>query len=154
MPILTSFSLLMAIFLQSGNAPSFPEGTFTDKEQKKIEKNQDDLKERIEVYKDASVRMQKKLRKDIRAKNFSPVPDYLKTWTSLLSGSLKDIEANLNPDKKRPKALIKYEIEIRKAVNDLKDYQLRAPVEQQDAFDLCIAEADTIRGKIVDILFK
>ncbi|MEJ2109164.1 MAG: hypothetical protein P8Z37_04470 [Acidobacteriota bacterium] len=52
------------------------------------------------------------------------------------------------------KALIKYEIEIRKAIGDLKDFQIRVPVELQDVFEHRITEADDIHGKIVDILFK
>jgi len=154
MSTLTSFSLLLIFFLQSGYTPSFPEGTFTGKEKKKIEKNQDNLEERTEVYRDACVRILKQLRKDIAQNDYPVIPDRLKTWTTLLSESLKDIEANMNPDKKKPKDLMKYEIEIRKAINDLKDYQLRAPAGQQDVFERCISEADTIHGKIVDILFQ
>jgi len=154
MATLSFYSLILSFLLQTGNMPVFFEDLFTEKEKNKIEKNHDDLEERIEVYRDASIRMHKNIRRDITGNNYDIVPDRLQTWLSLLLESLKDIEANINPKKRKLKDLIKYEIQIRKSINDLRDYQLRAPVKQQDVFERCIEQADSIRSKIVDILFQ
>lgn len=154
MSILSSCGLILFLLFHSGYIPSFPDGILTAKETRKFEKNADNLGERLEVYKDASSRMQKDLGRIIRKKEFVSVDGRLQSWILLLSESLKDIKSNIDPKKKRPKDLIKYEIQIRKALNDLKDFQMRAPYEQQDMFESCIDRADAIRGEIVDILFQ
>jgi len=154
MPILWSCSLFLSILFQTGTVPSFPDGIFTAKEKEKIVKNADDIGERIEAYRDASIRIHKTLLKTISDKEYSSVSEQLKTWMSLLSESIKDIESSINPKKKKSKALIKYEIQVRKAVNDLRDYKIRAPYEQQDILEQCIDLADAVRGKMVDLLFQ
>jgi hypothetical protein len=154
MALLTACGLLLISFLQAGYVPSFAEGIFTEKEKKKIEENADDLGERLEVYKDASARLHKKIRKSVADNDYGAVPGQLKIWTSLLSESLKDIETHINPKKKKLKELIKYEIQVRETINDLRDYKLRAPFAQQDIFEEYVDQADGIRSKMVDILFR
>ena len=81
------------------------------------------------------------------------MPDALKLWVALLSGSLEDIEANLKTNKKS-KALIRYEIQVRKANATFQGYKAKAPVDQQDVLDEQIAGAEKIRKKFVDIIFR
>ncbi len=155
MRLLASCSLLSALLLQAAPAPPpFPEGMFTEKEREKIDKNADDLGKRIEVYRDASARMHKALGKSVSAGDFGPVPGQLEAWVRFLAESVKDIEANTDPEKKRLKALIRYEIDVRKAINDLRNYRVRAPAAQQDAFERCVGRADALRGTMVDLLFR
>ena len=154
MSIVWSCSLLLIILFQAGQAPSFPEGLFTDKEKKKIEKNTDDLDERIEAYKDASVRIQKSLLKSLSDKEHDIASKQLEAWVSLLSGSIEDIAKNTNLKKNRSKDLMRYEIQVRRAIDELRDYKLRVPYENQDLFERSIDRADAIRGRMVDILFR
>ena len=154
MSVLWPCCLFLIVLIQAGSEPSFPEGIFSAKEEKKLEKNADDLEERIEVYTDASKRIHKSILKNISGKDFDRIPRQLETWCVLLSESLKDIEVHINPKKKKSKDLIKYEIQVRKAINDLRDFQTHAPYELQDLFDQSIDQADSVRGKMVDILFQ
>jgi len=146
--------LITAILFENGSVPTFPEGIFTAKEKKKIEKNADDLEERLEAYRDASIRINEVLRKAVSKRDYEKVPDLLEKWMALLSGSMKDIESNLDPEKKRPRDLIKYEIQIRKSINDIRDYKVRAPGDQQDIFNSCIDRAEIVRIRMVEILFN
>jgi len=154
MSVLLSFTLLLSIFLQYEGVSNFPSGTFTDKEAVKFEKESDDIDGRIDVYRNASIRIQKELKKAVSEEGFQNIPNHIQLWTSLVTESLKDIEVNINPKKKKSKALIKYEIQVRKTINDLRELQIRAPYDQQDIFDNCLNRADTARGKMVDILFQ
>jgi hypothetical protein len=153
MSLLWPFSLMLGMLFQSGNPSLFPDGTFTEKERLKIEKKAADIQGRIGVYRDASIRMQKSLQRAVSQKDFGSVPDQLKLWGDLLSGSIQDIDAHVNPKKKKSKALIKFEIHVRKSIIDLRDYKIQAPADQQDAFNDSIAMAESIRKRMVDILF-
>ena len=106
---------------------------FTAKEIKKLEKERN-VNDRIKIYTNASKTIQKRLHKAVSRGQFQSVPGEMKLWTTLLSKSYEDIKANLNPEKKS-KNLIKFEIQVRKSLADIRDYQLKAPVDQQDAFD-------------------
>jgi len=147
-------SLALSFLLPNGYAPDFPVGTFTDKEAVKLEKEADDIEERIKVYRKASERMMKSLLKEVSKKEFQTLPDNLSSWTALLTASLKDIEANLERKKKKSKPLIKYEIQIRKSIKDIRDFKTRAPVQQQDIINLSIDRAEGIRATMVEILFN
>ena len=105
MSIVGSFSLVFVVLLQAGFIPDFPAGTFTEKEAGKIEKESDDIEERIKVYQKASERILKNLRSAVSRKQFQTVPDDILIWMTLITESLKDIEANLDRKKKRPKSL-------------------------------------------------
>jgi hypothetical protein len=148
------FGIVFGILLQAEFMPDFPSGTFTKKEAREIEKESDNIEKRIKVYQKASERMLKNLEKAVYGKEFQAVPEALSTWTTLITESLKDIQANLEPKKKRPKALVKYEIQVRKAIKDIRGLKIRAPVDQQDDFDTCISRAEDVRSSIVDILFN
>lgn len=147
-------SLVLGIFLLAGIAPDFPAGIFTEKEAGKIKKESDDVEGRIKVYQKASERMLRDLRNAVSEKKFQTVPENLSTWKILITESLKDIEANLERKKKRPRSLIKFEIQVRKAIKDIQDFKIRAPVDQQDIFNSCIDSAESVRARMVEILFN
>jgi hypothetical protein len=154
MSILWPFILILSVFLQYGSVSNFPTGTFSEKEARKIEKESDDIDGRIDVYRNASIRMQKELKETVSKNGFQNVSDRIHLWTSLVTESLKDIEFSIDPKKKKSKALIKYEIHVRQTIDDLRELQIRAPYEQQQIFDSCIERANAARGKMVDILFQ
>jgi len=154
MSIIRSFSLVLSILLQNGYAPDFPAGIFTEKEARKIEKKSNDIEGRIKVYREASERMLKTLRQAVSRKESQAVPGILSIWKTLLTESLKDIENNLERKEKKSKPLIKYEIQIRKALKEVQDFKIRAPVDQQDVFNNTIDLAADVRSKMVEILFN
>ena len=143
--------LVLSMFLQINWASSFEGDIFTDKEIKKLEKERD-VNDRIKVYTNASKRIQDRLDKAVSRSQFQTVPEDLELWTALLANSFKDIEANVNP-KKKSKNLVKYEIEVRKSLADMQDHKIKAPIDQQDAFDACLTQAEAIRKKFVEIIF-
>jgi hypothetical protein len=143
---------LMWLLLQAAGVVSVPGDIFSPAEKAQIEKTAA-IDGRIKVYETASKRIQQTLHESVTKEQFEPVPDILKLWTSLLAKSLEDIEANLRL-KKKSRALMDYEIHLRKAIADTQSLQIRAPVEQQDAFASCLARAETIRKSFVKILFQ
>ena len=90
------------------------EGNVLNAEEKARINRAQSVDDRIKVYHSASKRMQQSVDAAVSSNDFSGVPDALKLWVALLSGSLEDIEANLKT-KKKSKALIRYEIQVRKA---------------------------------------
>ncbi len=146
-----SLVLFLGLILQAGSlAPSLEDGlTPSEKEQLQRERSIDD---RIKIYERASARVFKVLEAQVLKEEFQSVPATLKSWSALLDLSVKDIDENVNR-KKKSKALIRFEIQLRKALSDVQGFKIRAPVDQQDAFDGFLNHAEGIRKKLVDILF-
>ncbi len=124
---------------------------FTVKEIQKLQSERD-VNDRIKIYTNASKRIQKRLDRAVSKGQFQFIPKDLELWATLLANALEDIKANLNPQKKS-KNLIKFEIEIRKSLDDMQEYRIKAPFDQQDAFDACLTQAESIRKKFVEIIF-
>ena len=142
---------LFLVFLQAAGTPPPSGEIFNAKEKARFEKA-DKVDGRIKVYTDASKRIQQTLEDAINKDDFQAFPDNLKLWTSLLSKSLEDIETNLK-SKKKSKNLIRFEIQVRKAISNSLNYKIKSPVELHDAFDACLEKAEKIRQQFVEILF-
>jgi hypothetical protein len=111
------------------------------------------LDDRIKIYDKAFQPCQESVKNAFTTSQFDSLRPQLEIWMKLLESSEKDIEAN-SIAKKKSKALIRYEIRLRKALTDFKDDKLRAPFEYHDEIDAWIDKAETIRGRFVDILFQ
>ena len=145
------FALLLAFFFQAGDVPPVAGEVFNSAEKAQLE-NAKNIEQRIKVYTAASQRIQQTLEASVDKEDFRTVPENLTLWIALLSKSLEDVEANLK-SKKKSGALIKYEIQLRKSITNTTSLKIRAPVDQQDLFDSCISQAETVRRKFVAILF-
>lgn len=145
------FALLLAFFFQAGDVPPVAGEVFNSAEKAQLE-NAKNIEQRIKVYTAASRRIQQTLEASVDKEDFRTVPENLTLWIALLSKSLEDIEANLK-SKKKSGALIKYEIQLRKSIANTASLKIKAPVDQQDLFDSCISQAETVRRKFVAILF-
>lgn len=145
------FALLLAFFFQAGDVPPVAGEVFNSAEKAQLE-NAKNIEQRIKVYTAASRRIQQTLEASVDKEDFRTVPENLTLWIALLSKSLEDIETNLK-SKKKSGALIKYEIQLRKSITNTASLKIRAPVDQQDLFDSCISQAETVRRKFVAILF-
>ena len=111
------------------------------------------IEDRIKVYEAASKRIQQTLEAAVAVDDFSKAPDILKLWSSLLAGSLEDIETNLKT-RKKSKPLIRYEIQVRKAIAACQGYKTKAPLDQQDLFASYLAQAEKVRKRFVEIIFQ
>jgi hypothetical protein len=151
MAFLTPFFLALSLLFQAAAGPPDMSNILNPAEQAQMSAAQK-VEDRIKVYLNASIRIQRSLHETVTKKEYETTPNTLQLWGSLLSKSLEDIEANLKT-KKKSKALIRYEIQVRKALVDLRNSKVNAPYEQQDAFDDCITRAESIRKKFVEILF-
>jgi len=145
------FALLLAFFFQAGDVPPVAGEVFNSAEKAQLE-NAKNIEQRIKVYTAASRRIQQTLEASVDKEDFRTVPENLTLWIALLSKSLEDVEANLK-SKKKSGALIKYEIQLRKSIANTASLKIKAPVDQQDLFDSCISQAETVRRKFVAILF-
>jgi hypothetical protein len=152
MPLIGLLPLFLYAFLQVASVPLLEGNALNVEEKARINRAQS-VNDRINVYHSASKRMQQSVYTAVRSNDFSGIPDALKLWVALLSGSLEDIEANLKL-KNKSKALIRFEIQVRKANSAFRGYKAKAPVDQQNLFDEQIAGAEKIRKRFVDIIFR
>jgi hypothetical protein len=152
MTLLGSFILILTLLCRTSSDPVYADAIFSPAEIDQLQKG-DSVEHRIKIYQAASVRIQKSLQQSVDKEEFKTVPDTLETWTLLLAKSLEDIEMNLKA-KNKPRSLINYEIQARKAIGNMKGYKIKAPADQQDAFNSCIVQAESVHKKFVEILFK
>lgn len=143
--------LMLGVMLQVVGVPPQPDDSLTAAEREQLQKEQK-LDGRIKVYATASRRLFRTLEGQVLKEDFQTDLATLKSWASLLNLASKDIGENASR-KKKSKALIKYEIELRKALADVQAFKIRAPVDQQDAFTAFLNHAEGIRKGFVDILF-
>jgi hypothetical protein len=152
MALLGSFILILNLLFPTSSVPAFGGDIFSPEEIRQLKKG-DSVEHRTKIYQTASARIQKTLQQSVAKEEFPIIPDTLKTWMLLLAKSLEDIETNLKA-KNKPRSLINYEIHVRKAIVNMKSYKIKAPADQQDAFDSCIAQAESVHKKFVEVLFR
>jgi hypothetical protein len=152
MPIACLLAFFSVLLLQAIGTSPMQGDIFLPSEKAQIEQA-DGIERRIKVYEAASKRIHQSLEAAIVKDDFHTVPDNLQRWTSLLAKSMEDIEANLKA-KKKSRALIRYEIQVRKSISRTESLKIRAPVDQQDIFNACIAQAEKVRKRFVEILFR
>jgi hypothetical protein len=111
------------------------------------------LDNRIRIYDAASSRCGKLVLNAIGKQDAPSLTRSLASWMSLLELSLKDINAGANP-KKKSRALIRYEINLRKALGEVDESKIKVTHEQIDELESWIRKADGIRKRFVDILFQ
>ena len=140
------------MLIQAGGFSPPADSALNSTEKIKIESEQK-IENRIKIYREASERIQKNIADGVSKDDYQTVPVDLKLWASLLSESMKDIQENLKT-KNKSKNLIRYEIQLRKAISNSQNYKIKAPMELHDVFDTCLGQAEKIRQRFVDILFK
>jgi hypothetical protein len=110
------------------------------------------LDNRIKVYDEASSRCERMINSLIQREEFMEAPAKLTTWTGLLEAALKDIDsAPGRKDKSKP--LIRFEIHLRRSINAMQESKMKALAEHQDDFEKWIGGAESVRKKIVAMLF-
>lgn len=108
---------------------------------------------RIKVYDAASQRLLKSVGARIKEENRDGLTAALSDWSRVLGEALEDVELSVQPGKK-PKALIRFEIQLRKAISELEGLKMNSGVETFDLLGSWIAQAEEVRSRFVDILFQ
>ena len=111
------------------------------------------LNGRIKIYSEASTRCQNSLAALVRHQDLQEVPAQLKSWLNLLEISLEDINGS-TARKDKSKALIRYEIHLRKAIGNVQEIKLKASADQFDDFERFLAKAQEIHKHFVNMLFQ
>ena len=148
--------ILVALGLvgQASSAPPAPGAleslTATEKGQLEREPNVDN---RIRVYEAANLRFQKQVEGEFQNDEFDRIPPQLGAWTEMLETSRKDVEANANR-KKKSRAVIRYEIQLRKTISEVKNLALKATADHQKYLEDWLNSAERVRKSLVDVLFQ
>jgi len=130
---------------------SLAQAFLTAAEKSALEKEKK-IDNRIKVYQAASVRLSRLMQGALQEHDFARLEQGSENWVKLLSASLEDIEGNVNR-KKKSRALINFEIHLRRTILDLKNVKFRLPADQEDRFDSWLDRAEEAHKKIVAILF-
>jgi predicted phage-related endonuclease len=146
--------MLLLWFLAQVSPAQIPvsEDGLTAQEQGKLAE-QKKIDGRIKVYQSATERYKSALVAKLKQQEYASVPEILQSWNRLLTYSLQDIDKSIVDRRKKSKALIRYEIQLRKAISDIQARKTAAPVEVFDQLDTWLKQADQVRRKLVDIIF-
>jgi len=142
--------LLLSFFLTAAFAEDAPE-IYATSEKNRLASSKS-LDDRIRVYDTAFERIRKEMEKHIREGRFEDASRALPAWSALLSESLADINKNMNP-KKKSNRLKQYEIHLRRAVNGMRAFRMRAPMGLYDALVSFEEKAEETRRKFMGFLF-
>jgi len=142
--------LLFLLFQTAAFAADAPE-IYAPSEKKRLASSKS-LDNRIRVYDTAFERIRKEVENDIRDERFENAARTLGVWSALLSESLADIEANINPRKKSGR-LRQYEIHLRQAISGMRTLRMRSPAELYDALVSFEEQAEETRSKFMLLLF-
>ena len=107
---------------------------------------------RIRVYSKASVRLAGRMERLVSEEKFSEVREELRLWAALIVRSAEDIVVSV-PVGKRPKPVIRYEIQLRKLIAQMQSLRVKATVEAFDAFVEWAASAENSRKSIMEVIF-
>lgn len=143
--------LILNLLFQTVPASVLAEGILTPEEKSRIEREKN-VNDRIKIYEKASSRIHGSIMTAISREDFQDIPESMNLWVRLLEGALQDIDADPRA-KKKSRPLIRFEIQVRKALVALKDGKIRAPVDLHEFFDSCIERAGIVHKRLVDILF-
>ncbi len=149
---LLSLCLMLApvVQAQSSGAPDAP--CLLPAEELRLQR-EPKLDNRIRIYEAASARCADSVQRALAAPNPPPVSAALANWMQLLERSLKDVEKTADR-KRKSKALIRYEIQLRKSITEVQDAKMKASYEGMEEISAWATRADAIRKRFVDILFQ
>jgi len=111
------------------------------------------LDNRVKIYHEASTRCQNSLTANLRSQDPQPAGTQLKSWMSLLESSLEDVKGS-TARKDKSRALIRYEIHLRKAIGNVQELKHKASADQFDDLEAWLTRAEEIHRKFVDMLFQ
>jgi len=143
-------SLMVALYCPVATV-SLAQEFLTAAEKSALEKEKK-IDNRIKVYQAASARLSKLMQGALQEHDFARLEQGSENWVKLLSASLEDIEENVNR-KKKSRALINFEIHLRRTILDMRSFKFKLPADQQNQFDSWLDRAEEAHKKMVGILF-
>src|SRR5213593_2181910 len=151
--LLCSTALFSLLLTQENTAATREQaGDFLTPAEKTQLEREENVENRIRVYESVSARMYKSIRNLVEEKEFQHLPEQLKIWPDFLDVAFRDIDQKISR-KKKSKNLIHLEIQLRKALLDLRDIKFHVPPEYQDQFESELDRVEAFRKKLVEILF-
>ena len=141
------FLLILAQSLGAGAAPA----ALTAAERTQLDR-ETNLDRRVRIYEAASQRLLRQVQGEFKSEEYERVAATLEAWQEVILASRKEVEAKANP-KRKSRAVIQYEIQLRKAISEVRDLALRAPTELEDPFRTWLEKAEEARKSMVDVLF-
>jgi hypothetical protein len=145
-------AFLLLLNLQSGplDLDSLGPEVLSSSERARIAR-ENKLDNRIKVYEKVSIRYLRTLQGQMRTEE-QDIESTLEHWLSVLRFSLADIEKHAER-KKKSRPLIHYEIQLRKAIVDVRELRLKAVAEDDPLFERWLTGAESIRNRFVDVIF-
>jgi hypothetical protein len=110
------------------------------------------LDARIKIYDEGNTRCEAMLVGYLQKGEFQRIPAHLNSWITFLEGSMKDIGES-SSRKEKSKALIRFEIHLRKSIGTVQEAKLRAQVEQLEDFESWLTRAGKVHNSFVGMLF-
>jgi hypothetical protein len=150
-----SFTLVALIASFLAQAPPGSDAKWTSAlfpEERAQLARQSRIEGRVPIYQKASARFAPSLEKLVHEEKFAEVRKELELWKELIAASRDDIVASVPPGK-RPKAVIRYEIHLRKMIAQMQSLRVKASVEAFDAFERWGASAEECRKAILAVIF-
>ena len=150
---MTAFLISLLLLTACGqSAPETAADNCLMNEEKERLKTEMNLDRRIRIFEAGSRRCESSVVNFIVRGEFQYCPGALRAWRSLLEQSLQDIQSR--PGRKdKSRALIRFEIQIRRAIAAVRDSRVRVPVELLQEIDDWLGRAEEIRKDLVKILF-
>ena len=115
--------------------------------------NSSKVDDRIRIYESASKRLLGSAKALAEAQKLTEIKDLLLSWSDLIAASKEDIEKNVNR-KKKSRALILYEIHLRKAIGEVNNLRLAYPAVDDQYWQFWLDKAESARKRFVGILFN
>src|SRR5262245_53561869 len=141
----------LAVVLQAAPAaPTQSNEAFTHAEKVRLDSD-GDIEDRVKIYESVSTRHLRSMQALVKEES-DKIPAGLEAWAAAIETSREDIEKHISRNKKS-RALIRYEIHLRKAITELNEIKFKRPAEASEAFEKWNVKAEEVRRRFVSILF-
>jgi hypothetical protein len=149
---LTAFLLIgLEVQISGQGAIDLPPGVLTPAERQKLGSSSK-IDGRVKVYEVASKRHLQGAHTLAKSEEFARLGTHFQLWGDLISTSMDDIEKNIGR-KKKSHALIRYEIHLRKAIEEMNKLKLTIPTDEDQHQESWMEKAEAARKRFVEILF-
>jgi ATP-dependent helicase/DNAse subunit B len=141
--------VLLSLMLQT--SPDI-DSSFNEKE-RAMYLQKHSFNDRMELFDEVVVRYRREFDAYGRQKDYSGFGPLLDKYNHLLKVTEQDLLQLPGEKKAKSRALRKLEIQLRKAKEDLQGFKSNAGADQLSAFENSIAQSESLRTKMLQIIF-
>ncbi|HEV8132081.1 MAG TPA: hypothetical protein VGQ81_12570 [Acidobacteriota bacterium] len=141
--------LVLLLMLQASPDINSP---FNEKE-RAIYLQKHSFSDRMELFYEVVARYRREFDAYGKQKDYSGFLPILDKYSHLLKVMEQDLLQLPGEKKAKSKALRKLEIQLRKAKEDLQNFRSNASAEQQTAFENSLAQSESLRTRMLQIIF-